>query len=232
MSDIFREVEEEIRQDQLKTLWDKYGVYVLGVCIGIVVAVGGIKGWEAYQRSSAEDAGARYLQAVDLIEEGKQAEARKAFEELAANGPVGYSTLARFQKAATLAASGDKASAVTEYVKLANDGNLDDLLRGLANVRAAIILVDTASRKDVEARVTKLNTRDNPWRNSAREILGLAAYKSGDTAAADTLYNEIVGDPAASASIRQRAQVMLSLLAPDRRPSAGGKTESKPTTAQ
>ena len=232
MTDIFREVDEEIRQDHMKALWDKYGFYFVGACIGIVIAVGGIKGWQAYQRSVAEDAGAKYLAAVDLAVAGKQDDAQKEFDQLASGGPVGYSTLSRFQMAATLAASGNKPAAVTEYVKLANDTKIDDLLRGLANIRAGIILVDTGSRKDVEARVSKLNTRDNPWRNSARELLGLAAYRAGDAASADTLFNEIVGDPAAPSNIRQRAQVMLSLLAPERRPKTGGKTDSNTTTTQ
>lgn len=232
MTDIFREVEEEIRQDHMKALWDRYGFYFVGACIGIVIAVGGIKGWQAYQRSVAEDAGAKYLAAVDLAVAGKQDDAQKQFEQLASGGPVGYSTLSRFQKAATLAASGNKPAAVTEYVKLANDSKIDDLLRGLANIRAGIILVDTGSRKDVEARVSRLNTRDNPWRNSARELLGLAAYRAGDPISADTLLNEIVGDPAAPSSIRQRAQVMLSLIAPERRPIPVGKTDSNTTTTQ
>jgi hypothetical protein len=229
VTDIFREVDEEIRQDNLKALWDRYGIYVLGACIGIVLAVAGLKGWEYYQRSTAEAAGARYIEAIDLAEGGKTAEAEAIFAEMAEGAPAGYATLARFQRAASLVARGDKDGAVTEYVRLANDGSLSDLLRGLANVRAAVILIDIGSRDDVDARLSRLNTRDNPWRNTARELLGLAAYKSGDVGAADRLYNEIVGDPAAATNVKQRAQVMLSLLAPERRPA---RPDGKPASGQ
>ncbi len=227
MTDIFREVDEDIRQDRLKSLWDKFGIYVLGICIGIVFAVGGLKWWQYYQNSVAEEAGTQYLAAIDLIQNGKASEASQILAKIAEDAPNGYSILARFQNAATLASSGDKQTAVSEYVRLSKDGSLSSLLQGLANVRAAILLIDTGSRQDVEARVAKLNTRDGPWRNSARELLGLAAYKAGDVAAADALYNEIAGDPAASASIRQRAQLMLSLLAPERKPtSKDGKSDN------
>ncbi len=231
MTDIFREVDEDIRQDRLKSLWDKFGIYVLGICIGIVLAVGGLKWWQYYQKTVAEEAGTQYLEAIDLTQDGKVAEASQMFARIAEGAPNGYAILARFQNAASLASSGDKQTAVSEYVRLSNDGSLSPLLRGLANVRAAILLIDTGTRKDVEARVAKLNTRDSPWRNSARELLGLAAYKDGDATAADALYNEIAGDPAASASIRQRAQIMLSLLAPERKPAsesgASGSTQSE-----
>lgn len=232
MTDIFREVEEEIRQDNLKALWDRYGIYVLGACIGIVLAVAGLKGWEYYKRSAAEEAGAQYLKAVELAEAGKSAEAQEIFAELATSGPRGYAILSRFQKAASLVAAGKLDEAVDEYVDLANDGSLSDMLRGLANIRAAVILIDTGAREDVEARLSKLNTRDNPWRNTARELLGLAAYKAGDIQTADQLYNEIVGDPTAAVNLRQRAQIMLSLLAPERRPAKAAKPGAKSDSGQ
>jgi hypothetical protein len=140
--------------------------------------------------------------------------------------------LARFQKAGGLVAAGNMDAAITEYVDLANDSSLTDLMRGLANVRAAVILIDHGSREDVEARLSKLNTRDNPWRNTARELLGLAAYKAGDSAAADKLFSEIVGDPLAATNIRQRAQIMLSLLAPERRPAGSSKSDSGQPSGQ
>lgn len=233
MTDIFREVDEEIRQDNLKALLDRYGIYLLGACIGVIIAVAGLKGWEYYQRSSAEAAGARYIEAIELAEADKTAEAEAIFRDIAADGPAGYATLARFQKAASLVARGERDEAVNEYVRLANDGSLNDLLRGLANVRGALILIDIGSRDDVEARLANLNTRDNPWRNTARELLGLAAYKAGDVAAADRLYNEIVGDPAAASNVRQRAQIMLSLLAPERRPATTpAKADDTPASGQ
>jgi hypothetical protein len=232
VTDIFREVDEEIRHDNLRALWDRYGIFVLGACIGVVIAVAGLKGWEYYQRTTAEAAGARYAEAIDLSEAGKTAEAEAMFAEMADNAPTGYATLARFQKAASLVAKGNKDAAVTEYVNLANDSSLSDLLRGLANLRGAILLIDIGTRDDVEARLSRLNTRDNPWRNTARELLGLAAYKAGDVASADRLYNEIVGDPAAATNVRQRAQVMLSLLAPERRPAKPGKADGKPASGE
>lgn len=232
VTDIFREVEEDLRHEQLRSLWDKYGIYVLGACMGVVLAVAGLQGWKYYQRSASEGAGARYLQAVELVDAGKVAEAEMIFAEIAADGPGGYATLARFQKAASLAVQGEKDAALDEYVHLANDGSLSDLMRGLANVRGALILVDTGSRDDVEARLAKLNTRDNPWRNTARELLGLAAYKAGDMATADRLYNEIVGDPAAASNVKQRAQIMLSLLAPERRPATAEESEPGPASGE
>lgn len=230
MTDVFREVEEDLRHERLKSLWDRFGIYIIGICFGIVAAVGGMKWWQYHQQQVSEEAGAIYLQAVDLASSGKTDEATKVFDELAEDGPTGYATLARFQTAANLAQNGDTQGAIGQYVELANDESLDDLLKGLANIRAALLMIENGTFQDIRARVEKLNTRDGPWRNSAREVLGLAAYKAGSLEQADEFYTEIIGDPAAPPSMKQRAQVMLSLLAPEQKPaSADGKADSTQT---
>ena len=216
MSDesIFREVDEEIRHEQLTKLWEKYGVYVISACVGVVVAVGGIKGWQAYQASVAESAGADYIAAIEHLSKNETEDAQKAFSAIASGGPAGYAALARFQTAAALIKAGNDSGALKAFDALAKDSGVDPMLRDLARVKAGLIAVDTESVEAVEARVGSLNTRDNPWRNAAREIIALAAYRTGDVIKADRLYTEIIGDLAAPKGLRERAQIMLSLLQP------------------
>ena len=216
MSDesIFREVDEEIRHEQLTKLWEKYGVYVISACVGVVVAVGGIKGWQAYQASVAEDAGAEYITAIEHLSKNEADEAQKVFSALASGGPAGYAALAKFQTAAALVKAGDKTGAVKAFDGLTKDSGVNPMLRDLARVKAGLIAVDSETVEAIEARVGSLNTRDNPWRNAAREIIALAAYRAGDVVKADRLYTEIIGDLAAPKGLRERAQIMLSLLQP------------------
>ncbi len=216
MSDesLFREVDEEVRNEQLQKLWEKYGIYVISACIGVIVAVGGIKGWQAYNQSVAETAGDNYIRAISLLEKDDAAEAEKILSDLASNGPRGYAALANFQMAAVLAEKGRIDSAIRAYDAIADDAGLDEMLRNLSRIRAGLLSVESASVQDVETRLGDLNTRDNPWRNAAREIIALAAYKAGDDAKADRLYTEIVGDLSAPQGLRERAQLMLTLLQP------------------
>lgn len=216
MSDesIFREVDEEVRNEQLQKLWERYGIYVISACVGVVVAVGSIKGWQAYQRSVAETAGTQYADAIELVAKGDTAEADKIFSELASNGPTGYAALANFQVAAAMVKAGRAEDAIKAYDAIAADTGLDQMLRNLARIKAGFLAVDISSLADVETRLGDLNTRDNPWRNAAREIIALAAFKADDVKKADRLYTEIVGDVTAPQRMRQRAQIMLTLLQP------------------
>ena len=53
---LFREVDEEVRQDQLKKIWTRYGNLIVGVCVALIAVVAGIKGWQYWQVRQAETA--------------------------------------------------------------------------------------------------------------------------------------------------------------------------------
>lgn len=208
---IFREVDEAVRQDQLKSLWNKYGVLVLAAGLLIVVGVAGYKGWVYWRDKQASEAGSRFVGALQLAESGKEQEARAAFEDLAKDGPSGYRVLSLFQLAAAEASSGDKAKAVADYDALAGDSSVEPMLQGYAKIRAATLRVDEADKAEIARRVGDLAAA-GPWRHSARELLGLASYKAGDMQEAQRQFSELLSDPTAPQSLRRRAEMMLALI--------------------
>ncbi len=216
MSDesIFREVDEEVRNEQFQKLWDKYGVYLIAICVGIVAAVGGIKGWQAWEKSAAEAAGARYLEAMDLFEEEKVEEAQTVLRELADDGPGGYALLANFQTATALVEAGDTEGAKRILEAMAASYSATDLVGNLARLKLALLNIDTADFDTISAGIGPIAAQEGPYRNAAREILALSAYRAADYAAADRLYVEVRSDPTASQSTQDRARRMQELIEP------------------
>ena len=51
MSELFDEVDEEVRREQLKKLWDKYSIYIIALALLIIAGVGG---WRGYQQALIE----------------------------------------------------------------------------------------------------------------------------------------------------------------------------------
>lgn len=214
MSDesIFREVDEAIRQDQLKVLLRKYGLLVLGGAVAIVAGVGGYKFWNYWTAQQASDAGGRFVGAVTLLRDGKNAEAIEVFKSLADEGPSGYRRLARFRLAAVYAKDGKIAEAINIYDKLAADSGLDKIQQGFAVIQAATLRLDDAPFDEMNKRLKALAVTGNPWRHSARELLGLSAYRAGNRAVAERYFNVMLGDQQTPANMRRRAEMMLSLL--------------------
>jgi hypothetical protein len=211
MSDIFKEVDEDIRRDQLRKLWDRFGPYVIALAVLIVVGTAGYRGWEYWRERQAETAGDQFAAAIDLATAGKHDEAITALSDIAKNGTGGYPTLAQFRIGGEQAAKGDTAGAVATFDAIAAS-NAPVEIENMARLRSALLLVDTASFADIEKRIGDLATTGNTWRHVAREILGLSAYRTGDFKAAQKYYTDLNSDTDASNEIHQRARLMLALI--------------------
>ncbi len=212
MSDIFREVDEEVRREQLKRLWDSYGHYIVALLVLIVLGVAGWRGYEWWQGRKAAEFGARFEAAMQLANEGKSSEAEAAFASIAAEGTSGYRTLARF-RAAAVRAQQDHKGAVEAYDALASDSSLAQPLRDLAAVRSGFLLVDSSSYADMTKRLEPLTAAGRPFRHTARQLLALSAWHAGDLTAARHWFDIIMTDAETPASIRSQIQVLMALVA-------------------
>ena len=212
MSDIIREIDEELRRERLQKLWERYGLYVVGAALLVVLGVAGWRGWEWYVSREAAKAGARFETALELAEANKRTEADELLAALTKDAPAGYALLARLRAAAEIAER-DKAAGAAAYDALANDPSVEPTLRDLAQVRAALALVDSASPAEIASRLEPLIAANSAFRPSAREILGLARVRAGEAEAARKLFAEVLTDPETPPAMRSRAQLMLALLA-------------------
>lgn len=213
MSDesLFREVDEEVRQDQAKKLWAQYGNYFTALAVAVVLAVGGFKGWQHWQLTQSETAAKVFSDGIQKLQEGKTADAEAAF---AAIQHSGYAKLADLRRAAALAGAGKGDEAVAIYDKIANDQNNAQSLRDLARLRAGYALTDKLAPAELISRLGSFDNDTSPWRGLAREIFALAAYRTGDYAMADRYLNAIIADQGVSLELRQRAQMLLEVITP------------------
>ncbi|WP_421723249.1 tetratricopeptide repeat protein [Bauldia sp.] len=213
MSDIFREVDEDIRRERYKQLWDRFGGYLIALAVLIVVATAGYRGWVYWQTSQAESTGDRFVAAITLAEEGRHDEAIAALSGIAEDGSGGYPILAAFRAAGEKAAAGNTDGALADYDALASQSGLPPLIGDMARLRAALLLSDRASAAELSSRIGDLAQTGNPWRHNAREILGFAAFRENDLTTARQYFTEIADDQETGQGARARAEVMLSLIA-------------------
>lgn len=214
MSDdsFIREVNEELRRDQANALWNRFGPLALGAAVVVVLATAAWVAWDYWSTSRANASGDRFSQALVLASEDKQDEALAALQALEADGYGAYPVLARMRAATVLDAKGDKAGAVAAFDAVAADRSIDVPVRDMARLRAGLILVDSGSYADVSSRVETLAVDTNALRHSAREALGLAAWKEGRAADALALFEQISADTFAPRNVRERATLMSELI--------------------
>jgi hypothetical protein len=214
VSDIFREVDEEVRREQLQKLWDRYQNLIFVGVILILAAVGGWRGYEYWQAKQAAEAGTAFEVAQNLGDEGKHAEAEAAFGKIAAEGPTSYRHLARVRQAAELALREPKA-AIAAYEKIADDRSVSQGLQDLSGLRAGSLLIDEGSFTEAKSRLEPLASQGRPYRFTARELLALAAWRAGDMTAAKRWFDMIVADIQTPPATRSRVEMLIALSALD-----------------
>jgi hypothetical protein len=213
VSELFNEVDEEVRRDQLKKLWDQYSIYIVAGALLIIASVGGWRGYQYLEAKKAAEAGAAFDMAAELSEANKHAEAEAAFADLAAKAPAGYRVLARLRTAAEVA-SRDQPAAAKMFDEIAADRSVGTAEQDLARVRAAQLLLETATYPDLKTRLEAAAGPGATFRHTARELLALSAWRANDAAATRQWLDLIANDGETPPSLRSRAEALQALLPP------------------
>jgi hypothetical protein len=213
VSELFDEVDEELRREQLKKIWEKYSLLIIGAAFLIVAGVGGWRGYEYLETQKAVKASAAFEAASTLADQNKHAEAEAAFSKLAADAPRGYRSMARLRAAAE-AVSRDPKAAAKMYDDIAADMSVGVNERDLARVRAAALLLDTDSYDDMAKRLDAATQAGGVYRHTARELLALAAWRAKNIAETRKWLDQIAEDSETPGSLRNRAEALQALLPP------------------
>jgi hypothetical protein len=213
VSDIFREIDEELRRDNLLKLWSLYGRYIIAVAVAGLIVAGGIAAWRAHQLSERQAQSARFNSALALARAGKTSDAETVFATVAKEGG-GYAVLASFEEAAVLAKSGDHKKAAAAYQRIAQENTVAPAFRGLAELLSVMQDTPDADPRTTISRLAPLTAPDNPWRPTALELTATAELKLGKKKTALETYKTLADDLATPRDLRARAAEMVAALAP------------------
>ena len=211
MTDLFEEVEEQLRSDRYRKLVVRVLPVVLGLAAVVLVAFLGLWGWRAYQDRSAAKASEQYQQAIEAFSEGREAQAVQLWTEASKSPSKAYKSLALMQLGGMRMRDNQPAQAVTFFDQAA-DAAPDTLIADAARLKSAFALLDTAPLKDVEARLTPLTEEGRPYRVQAREALAFARLMAGDSAGARGDFLVISNSLDAPEGARVRAKAAMDLI--------------------
>jgi hypothetical protein len=203
VSDIFQEVEEDVRRERYELIWKKYGNYIMIAAALLVAAVAGYQAWQRYDLTQRQKVSDRYREASQSAQTGNLPKAEADFAALAKDAPSGYATLAKFHLAGAYLAQGKRDPAVALLRELT--ASSDPIVSSTARLRLAWTNADASPRADIVSVLQPLTASDNPWRFAAGEVLAYVDLKDGARAQALAEYQKLAQDPQAPANLRQRA---------------------------
>lgn len=208
----FREVDEDVRREQLERLWKKYGRALMGLALVAVIGTGVFTVLRNQQNAKFEAATSQVAEVLQSIKPDNHDEIRTRLAEITPGLPEGQTAIARLYSASLAAAAGKRDDALNELAALFNDSRIDPLYRDLARLTSIQQRLDTDDAAKLRSELEPLMAAGQPWRFSAREAAALLAIKTGDKAAARDLYQQLKDDADTPTSIRERASKLSAIL--------------------
>lgn len=226
---LMREVDEELRREQFKKLWEQYGTYIVGAALALLIGVAAYKWNESRRTAAADRAGQQFEEALNLVAGGQDADARKILQTISSGSGAAYPVLAQLALAGQAVKAGNNSEAITAYEQAASKAS-DPLIADFARLQSTALKIDSADFTEVKNRLNDLIQDKNPWRYLARELMGVAAIRGGQLDEARSLLAPMSADPRAPAAVRERAGAMMNVVvAAELERSAPGKVELEKT---
>ena len=207
MSDIFREVEEDVRRERAKNIWKRFGAYIIAAGVLVFLGIGGWQLWQRHERQEREKLSDQFLAAQRIT---NPRDAANAFVDLSRTGKGGYGLVARLAQANAMFASGQGKPAIDLYKEIAASDN--GTIGSVARLRAAWASVDISTRTQLAELLKPFDQAENPWRQNAQEVLAYADYRALDMKSAQTKYAAIAADPQSPDSLKARARAMAEFI--------------------
>ena len=210
-----REVDDELRRDELQSFWKRWGRWLIGGIIVALALFAAYLWWENDKVAKAGVDGEQLSQALDTLATSDTPEAEAQLKKLTTAKNAGYRATAKIALAALAAQRGNAQAAAKGFADVAADDSLAQPWRDLALVRQTVTEFDTLTPNVVIERLKPLAVSGNAWFGSAGEMVALSYIKLGQPQLAAKLFGDIAKDESVPETIRSRAVQMAGGLGAD-----------------
>lgn len=210
-----REVDENLRRDQLRDFFKTYGNWLIAAVVLFLAASGAFIWWQQHKVQRAEGEVEQLAQIYKDVGTGDTSKAPQQLDELSKSGSKGVRASALFARAAVALQQNDTKSASGIYKSIADDSGLPQPYRDAALVREVALDFDQLQPQEVVARLGPLTKAGEPWFGTAGEMTALALLKQGKKQEAAQLFATVAKDPGVPQAIRARAAQLAGSLGVD-----------------
>ncbi|MFN7114594.1 MAG: tetratricopeptide repeat protein [Alphaproteobacteria bacterium] len=213
MSDVMREIDEDMRHEKLREFWVENRAWIIGGIVLAIVMTAALSFWRQHTINRNAQATYELFSAMDRADEA-------ALGALAETAKGTHGALASFLAAGIHGQKGESAEAAAIYDRIAGTRGLDRVYRDLATLLSVSHRLDTGDTQQLHATLKPLTAAKNVWRFSALELQALLFARENKMADAVSALTTLIGDTAAPAEVRARATTLRALY----QESAGSET--------
>ena len=210
-----REVDENLRRDQLRDAARSYAKWAIAGVVLFLVAVGGWLLWRDHQAKQAATDSEALAATIENVGSGNLAPVPGQLDALEQSKSDAIAVSAKLTRAAVALQANERPKAIAIYKDVAADSGIAQPWRDVATIRQTTLEYDTLAPQVVIDRLAPLAKPSNPWFGSAGEMTALALLKAGRRSEAGRLFAAVAADQSVPETIRGRAVQIAGTLGVD-----------------
>lgn len=207
-----REIDEELKNEKLKKIWDKYGLFIIIFVVLAVSAAVSFETFKAWNEKRNQEFSDTYAYALNLQNQGRYAEAMEVLDKLQKSKKAVYSDIAEIQMANIMMEQNKVEEAIAILENVVKDEDFNPQMKQIATIKLASYKLDYAPSEEIQSMLAPLVRENGVWTNIAKEMLAMLAVRDGDLDRAKTLYQEISVAANTPETLKARAQDMLNVI--------------------
>lgn len=207
-----REIDEELKNEKLKKIWDKYGLFIIIFIIAAISAAVSFETFKSWNEKRNQEFSDTYAYALNLQNQGRYAEAMEVLDKLQKSKKAIYSDIAEIQMANIMVEQNKIEEAIAVLENVVKDKDFNPQMKEIATIKLASYKLDYAPSEEIQEMLAPLVRQNGVWTNIAKEMLAMLAVRDGDLDRAKTLYQEISVAANTPESLKARAQDMLNVI--------------------
>ncbi|MGY9058696.1 MAG: hypothetical protein ACKVHI_02865 [Candidatus Puniceispirillales bacterium] len=208
MANILKEVDEDIRKERYSNLWSKYGKYLIGLIVLIVIIFSLTQFYQSQIISSNEKILEDYFLASEKIEKKQFELANKTFDSVYVNGNKTLSAFSKFKLADALL-SEDRDAAIQQLKDLSSNPSLENIYRELAMYKYLLLEIETISLAEIEANMNIVHADKKILKLYFQELLGIKYLILNDSKKAYELFSELLIDEETPFDLKMRLEKLI-----------------------
>ena len=204
-----REIDEELRKKQLKSIWDRFGIYLIGLVIVVILSVGGYEAVGYINKINSEKTSDQFEYALELVRDNEEVMAKNIFIEIS-GASTGYGGLSLFNLSNLSYNSGNYDEALLYLKKASQNEEISKKIRDFAILRSGFIMLEKNRIEEIEETLGVLLNDGAAFSFHAKEIIALAYHRDGRYKKSSEIFKEISNDASAPSTISVRAKIFSS----------------------
>ena len=207
-----KEVDAELKNDQIKAFWKKYRFLFIGLACAAVIFVIAFELYQSWRMKTRIAESDQFEQAAVLSYQGKYDDALRELSALSKNAKTGYRYLADLKRSSILIQQQKNEEAFKLLMQLVGNKKVPDELRSVARLSLVGHQIDSKTPEEIQLLLQPLLNESNPFYGSAAELMAISYLKQNNQKAAKNILNQALQSTSVPLNVKQRLSELLSLV--------------------